>query len=120
MSFLVKRQLWKHPAKHREQYSLDIIGSFCIYFLSNSETHKIPVYKSLIKRIVPRFIWTSLNNYKLIRHDIKAGKILEENILKFNPDLIYERSEYLQDSGAILANKYKIKYFIELRIRSDK
>jgi len=46
MSFLVKRQLWKHPAKHREQYSLDIIGSFCIYFLSNSETHKIPVYKN--------------------------------------------------------------------------
>jgi len=79
-----------------------------------SDVYKIPLYKSLIKRIVPRFIWTSLNNYKLIRHDIKAGKILEENILKINPDLIYERSEYLQDSGAKLANKYKIKYFIEV------
>ena len=55
-----------------------------------------------------------MNNYKLIRHDIKAGKILEENILKINPDLIYERSEYLQDSGAKLANKYNIKYFIEV------
>jgi glycosyltransferase involved in cell wall biosynthesis len=79
-----------------------------------TDGYKIPLYKRLIKRILPRFIWTSLNNYKLIRHDIKAGKILEENILKINPDLIYERSEYLQDSGAILANKYKIKYFIEV------
>jgi len=79
-----------------------------------SDVYKIPLYKRLIKRIVPRFIWTSLNNYKLIRHDLKAGKILEENILKIQPDLIYERSEYLQDSGAILANKYKIKYFIEV------
>ncbi len=79
-----------------------------------TDSYKIPFYKKILKRLVPRFLWTSLNNYKLIRHDINASRILEENILNIKPDLIYERSEYLQDSGAKLANKYKIKYFIEV------
>ncbi len=79
-----------------------------------TDSYKIPFYKKIIKRLVPRFLWTSLNNYKLIRHDFNASRILEENILNIKPDLIYERSEYLQDSGAKLANKYKIKYFIEV------
>jgi glycosyltransferase involved in cell wall biosynthesis len=76
--------------------------------------YKVPFYKKFLKILIPRFLWTSLNNYKLIRHDLKAARILEENILKIKPDLIYERSEYLQDSGAKLANKYNIKYFIEV------
>jgi len=79
-----------------------------------TDNYKVPFYKKFLKVLIPRFLWTSLNNYKLIRHDIKAARILEENILKIKPDLIYERSEYLQDSGAKLANKYKIKYFIEV------
>ena len=79
-----------------------------------TDNYKIPFYKKFLKILIPRFLWTSLNNYKLIRHDLKAARILQENILKIKPDLIYERSEYLQDSGAKLANKYKIKYFIEV------
>lgn len=79
-----------------------------------TDNYKVPFYKKFLKVLIPRFLWTSLNNYKLIRHDLKAARILEENILKIKPDLIYERSEYLQDSGAKLANKYKIKYFIEV------
>lgn len=70
--------------------------------------------KVVLKKIVPRFLWTSFNNFKLRLHDKNAGKRLEENIIGFKPDLIYERSEYLQDSGALMASKYKIKYFLEV------
>jgi glycosyltransferase involved in cell wall biosynthesis len=79
-----------------------------------TDNYKVPFYKKFLKILIPRFLWTSLNNYKLIKHDLKAGKILEETILNVNPELIYERSEYLQDSGAKLAAKYKIKDFIEV------
>jgi glycosyltransferase involved in cell wall biosynthesis len=73
-----------------------------------------PLYKSILKKIIPRSIWTTLNNHKLLLHDKAAGRRLEESILKHQPDLIYERSEYLQDSGAQMANKYGIRYFLEV------
>lgn len=76
--------------------------------------YKPPVWKSLIKKCIPRFLWTSFNNYKLLQHDKRAAEKLESAILQFQPDLIYERSEYLQDSGARLASKYKIRYFLEV------
>jgi glycosyltransferase involved in cell wall biosynthesis len=72
------------------------------------------VLKVVLKKVVPRFIWTSLNNYKLILHDRNAGKRLENAIREYSPDLIYERSEYLQDSGAKMALKYNIRYFLEV------
>jgi glycosyltransferase involved in cell wall biosynthesis len=70
--------------------------------------------KTLLKKMVPRMIWTSLNNYKLILHDRKAERRLESRIQEHFPDLLYERSEYLQDSGAKMASKYNIRYFLEV------
>lgn len=70
--------------------------------------------KGILKKLVPRFIWTSLNNYKLILHDRRAGQRLEEYIVKYQPDLVYERSEYLQDSGTKATSKYGVKYFLEV------
>jgi len=75
---------------------------------------KISKLKKYLKKIAPKFIWTSLNNYKLIQHDREASKRLEEAIKQHIPDLIYERSEYLQDSGARMAKKYNIRYFLEV------
>lgn len=70
--------------------------------------------KSILKKFIPRFIWTSLNNYKLILHDRHAGQKLEEYIVKYKPDLVYERSEYLQDSGARITSRHDVKYFLEV------
>lgn len=78
------------------------------------DDYKPPIWKILVKRLIPRFLWTSFNNYKLVRHDRKAAQRLEEAIQKHQPDLIYERSEYLQDSGASLASRYKIRYILEV------
>lgn len=70
--------------------------------------------KAIVKKFIPRFIWTSLKDFQLMRHDQLAAQKLEEAIVSFQPDLIYERSEYLQDKGVAVVKKHKIKYFLEI------
>ena len=70
--------------------------------------------KAIIKKFIPRFIWTSLKDFQLMQHDQLAAQKLEEAIIAFQPDLIYERSEYLQDKGVAVIKKHKIKYFLEI------
>lgn len=79
-----------------------------------SGDYKPSLVKLLIKKLVPSWLWTSFNNYKLRQHDRQAGERLKKAVDQFKPDLIYERSEYLQDSGAKLASSYGIKYFLEV------
>jgi glycosyltransferase involved in cell wall biosynthesis len=76
--------------------------------------YKPSLIKKLLKVLVPNILWTSMNNLKLRQHDQIAGQKLEIAIKNFHPDLIYERSEYLQDSGALCASKHNIKYFLEV------
>jgi glycosyltransferase involved in cell wall biosynthesis len=70
--------------------------------------------KGLLKSLIPGFIWVSLKDLKLMLHDKKAGRILEKAIIEHKPDLIYERSEYLQDSGVAPAKRHGIPYFVEV------
>jgi len=70
--------------------------------------------KAIIKKFIPRFIWTSLKDFQLMKHDQMAAQKLEEAIIAFQPDLIYERSEYLQDKGVAIIKKHRIKYFLEI------
>ncbi len=70
--------------------------------------------KSKIKKLIPQFIWTSLKDYKLMLHDKKAANALEKVIIEHQPDLVYERSEYLQDKGLSVIKKYNLKYFLEI------
>ena len=59
-------------------------------------------------------LWNALKDLKLLKHDQKAGKQLEQAILEFKPDMIYERGEYLQDSGVKMAAKHRIKHVLEV------
>ncbi|MCO6494391.1 MAG: glycosyltransferase family 4 protein [Bacteroidetes bacterium] len=71
--------------------------------------------KGILKKIIPRFIWVSLRDFDLFaKHDLKARIRLEKSVSLHKPDLIYERSEYLQDSGMRVAKKFGIKHFIEV------
>ncbi len=70
--------------------------------------------KSKIKKLVPKFIWTSLKDLKLMQHDKNAARKLEEAIVKHKPDLVYERSEYLQDAGVSVIRKHNVKYCLEI------
>jgi glycosyltransferase involved in cell wall biosynthesis len=78
------------------------------------DTYQPSKLKSVVKKLIPSWLWTSFNNYKLRQHDKKAGERLRKALDDFKPDLIYERSEYLQDSGAKLASSLGIQYFLEV------
>jgi glycosyltransferase involved in cell wall biosynthesis len=67
-----------------------------------------------LKRLMPLWLWNALKDLRLLKHDKKAGKQLEEAILTFQPDMIYERGEYLQDSGVKMAAKHNIKHVLEV------
>ena len=82
--------------------------------LKTDELYKKASSLSKIKKILPLSIWNALKDIQLLFHDRKAGKILEKAILEFKPDLIYERGEYLQDSGVKVAKRYKIKHVLEV------
>ena len=69
---------------------------------------------SLIKKLLPGFLWNALKDIRLLQHDKKAGRQLEEAIKAHQPDLIYERGEYLQDSGVVMAEKYGIRHYLEV------
>ena len=67
-----------------------------------------------VKKVLPLWLWNALKDIKLLKHDKKAGRQLEQAILEFKPDMIYERGEYLQDSGVIMAEKHGIKHVLEV------
>lgn len=71
-------------------------------------------FKAILKKIIPRFLWTTLKDYKLTKHDTRAAAELEKAIIQHQPDLVYERSEYLQDKGVGIIKKYGVKYFLEV------
>ena len=70
--------------------------------------------KQIVKLITPKFIWESIKDFNLIRFDKHAKNKLEEKILKFNPDIVYERYNYCQKSGHEICQKYNIKHYIEI------
>ncbi|HLG02516.1 MAG TPA: glycosyltransferase family 4 protein, partial [Bacteroidia bacterium] len=70
--------------------------------------------KRLLRAICPPYIWRSIKEFRLMKFDRHAEKTLEEAVEKFKPDLIYERSAWLQDSGALVAKKKNIRYCVEV------
>lgn len=66
------------------------------------------------KKFTPKIIWETTRDAALIRFDKKQAKVLESHILKFRPDVIYERIAYLQNSGIKMAKKYGIKHVSEI------
>jgi glycosyltransferase involved in cell wall biosynthesis len=70
--------------------------------------------KQKIKPFVPAKLWASMKDFSLIRFDSYAKQTLEARVKGFNPDVIYERSAYLQTSGVEVAREYKIPHFMEI------
>lgn len=79
--------------------------------LGNNEQ---PKYKQLAKKIVGRTVWRFLKDLNLLRFDKKAEKRLEEYVLSFQPELIYERCYYMQLSGVNVANRHNITHIMEI------
>lgn len=70
--------------------------------------------EKIAKKIIPKILWRTMKEYRLLTYDRKAEIILGKKINEFKPDVIYERAAYFQSSGYKMAKKYKIKYFVEV------
>ena len=70
--------------------------------------------KKLAKKFIPVVLWETLKDIQLLRFDKFAEKTLAMSVKKFQPDLIYERANYLQLSGINVAKKKKIKHILEI------
>ena len=70
--------------------------------------------KRAIKAVVPKYIWRTIKDKRLLDHDQKAEIELGKIVDSFKPDLIYERAYYLTISGVNVAAGKKIRYFLEI------
>jgi len=67
----------------------------------------------MFKKIIPQFLWQSGKQMTLLRHNKEILRKIIEIINEFNPDIIYERAEYLSNAGVKAGKKYNIPVFIE-------
>jgi glycosyltransferase involved in cell wall biosynthesis len=72
------------------------------------------VLKRILKVVVPKYVWRTLKDRRLLQFDIKAESELQKKVESFKPHLIYERAYYLQVSGVNVANRNKITHFLEV------
>lgn len=70
--------------------------------------------KSFFKKILPSYLWESLKDLRLLLYDFKLEKELGAMVDEFEPDFIYERVAYLQNSGIKLARKKGVKHIAEI------
>ena len=70
--------------------------------------------KQFLKKMVGAYVWRSLKEARLLRFDKQSSKILAVEVQGFSPDIIYERTGFLFSSGAVVAEKYGVKYFTEV------
>lgn len=70
--------------------------------------------KAILKKLLPPLVWESLKDFKLMRFDRSLEKRLQDAMDDFEPDVIYERVAYLQNSGVRMAAKKGIKHISEI------
>ncbi|MFZ4784682.1 MAG: glycosyltransferase family 4 protein [Flavobacteriales bacterium] len=70
--------------------------------------------KSSLRKWIPRFIWESLKEFQLLRHNRRMIAVLQEVIQREQPDMVYERAYYLQTACSILCHRMGIKHIIEI------
>ncbi len=75
---------------------------------------KPSMFKSLAKRFIPTRRWQTLKDKQLIEFDDDAYDQLVEEIKDFQPDMVYERGNYMQVSGVNAANRQKVMHFLEM------
>jgi len=70
--------------------------------------------KDRIKKLAGKNVWRTLRDFNLLWFDGTASTELSNVIKEFEPDFIYERTNYLQLSGVKAAKKYNVKHVSEL------
>jgi len=82
--------------------------------VSPSENLSTPSIKRVLKSFIPSYLWETLKDRELINFDLKLARVLSRHIESFQPDLIYERVSYLQQSGVEVAERLSVKHVAEV------
>jgi glycosyltransferase involved in cell wall biosynthesis len=67
-----------------------------------------------LRSLIPKLLWESLKDLNLMRWDRKMEQVLKRNIAEFQPDVIYERVAYMQNSGVRIAKAAGLKHIAEI------
>lgn len=70
--------------------------------------------KQVLKKLLPNRLWESAKHRHRVRGDQSFEADLERRINECSPDLIYERSAYLQPSGVNVASRLKVPHVLEI------
>jgi glycosyltransferase involved in cell wall biosynthesis len=73
-----------------------------------------PVKHNPVKKIIPSLAWQSLRDLSLVKKDYALERELRQVISEFQPDYIYERVAYLQNSGIKIARRMKVPHIAEI------
>lgn len=83
-----------------------------------SEFSTAPIRKSrlkdIVKKLVPQSVWLLARDLNDIRLDRKMEPLIEQAVGEFSPHVIYERNAYLFASGARVAVRAGVPYFVEI------
>jgi glycosyltransferase involved in cell wall biosynthesis len=70
--------------------------------------------KQQLKKLIPRFLWRSFKEFRLLRFDNKCYNELNKAVRRFQPDVIYERTTWMQNSGKRVASENNIPLYAEV------
>lgn len=75
---------------------------------------KRSLIKSIAKRLIPGKRWETMKDKRLVAFDRQAQQHLASEISAFQPDLIYERANYMQVSGVRAALEAGVPHVLEV------
>lgn len=70
--------------------------------------------RNKIKSILPPIVWESLKDLGLLLFDQSMERRLKKAIRDFNPDVVYERIAYIQNSGVKVCKEMKVFHISEV------
>lgn len=70
--------------------------------------------KKIWKKFIPKFIWETLKELRMIWHNRRFKRVVEECMNRIQPDVIYERGYAFMTATSIVSSKKNIPLFIEL------
>jgi len=64
--------------------------------------------------LMPLRLINTLKDIRLLKHNRHASNLLKNLIEKEQPDLVYERNEYMQDGGVFVCKKAGVRHLLEV------
>ena len=70
--------------------------------------------KKIIKAILPQLVWETARDFRLLLLDKKNEQRLNQIVMDFQPDVLYERSHYGMIAGVRVALKHDVHHVLEV------